>query len=292
MLEHLEAGLSAAEAARLTRQEFAPAASPDVEPRPAAATGLTATVPPTSDSSTSGPTITDPTATVPPTHVSIGDPRDLGRALDRLDEDEANRIFDRLLGALSLAAVIRDAVLPYLRELGERWREQGEAAIAQEHFATGVLRGRLLGLARGWGGGHGPGALLACFPGDHHDLGLICFGLALREKGWRITFLGANTPLATIESVAMELAPELTVLTRAVPSDDDPAVEATLKRIAATTSLALAGHGVGERLAHMKWARFLVGDPFTAAHHVAASFGTGAAGGFGPAGGALGSANA
>ena len=31
-------------------------------------------------------------------------------------------------------------------------------------------------------------------PGERHDLGLVIFGLALREHGWRITFLGADTP--------------------------------------------------------------------------------------------------
>ncbi|HEY4997001.1 MAG TPA: hypothetical protein VII03_03330, partial [Solirubrobacteraceae bacterium] len=41
---------------------------------------------------------------------------------------------------------------------------RGEASIAQEHFASAVLRGRLLGLARGWGGGTGPLGLLACLP--------------------------------------------------------------------------------------------------------------------------------
>ena len=56
---------------------------------------------------------------------------------------------------LSLETVLRDVVLPYLRELGERW-ERGDATVAQEHFASNLLRGRLLGLARGWGQGTGP----------------------------------------------------------------------------------------------------------------------------------------
>ncbi len=243
MLEHLDGGLSAAEAALLTRQEFDTPGPPVPEPRP-----LRSELPAT---------------------ASAANPAELGRALDRLDEDEANRVFDRLLGALSLSAVVRDAVLPYLRELGERWREQGDAVIAQEHFATAVLRGRLLGLARGWGGGFGPTALLACYPEDHHDLGLICFGLALREKGWRITFLGANTPFAAIEAMAVALEPAMTVVTSAIPGPDDLEVEETLRRIADTSPLALAGHGVSERLAHAHWAGFLSGDPFTAADRVA-----------------------
>jgi MerR family transcriptional regulator, light-induced transcriptional regulator len=66
---------------------------------------------------------------------------------------------------LSLATVLRDVVLPYLTELGERW-ERGTASVAQEHFASNLIRGRLAGLARGWGNGHGPRAVLACPPGS------------------------------------------------------------------------------------------------------------------------------
>ena len=51
-------------------------------------------------------------------------------------------------------------ILPYLRDLGERW-ERGEASVVQEHFASNLLRGRLLALARGWERGAGPAALLA-----------------------------------------------------------------------------------------------------------------------------------
>ena len=56
-------------------------------------------------------------------------------------------------------------VIPYLAELGERW-QHGTASVAQEHFATNVIRGRLAGLARGWGSGQGPRAILACHPGN------------------------------------------------------------------------------------------------------------------------------
>jgi methanogenic corrinoid protein MtbC1 len=93
-------------------------------------------------------------------------------------------------------------------------------SIAQEHFASNVLRGRLLGLARGWGRGTGPRALLACPEGEHHDLGLIAFGLALRERGWRIDYLGSDTPVASIAEAAEAIAPELLVLT------GDPVAEA------------------------------------------------------------------
>ena len=67
-----------------------------------------------------------------------------------------------LLAASTARHAPRDVIVPYLHDLGERW-ERGEASVAQEHFASALLRGRLLGLGRGWGQGLGP-AVLACLP--------------------------------------------------------------------------------------------------------------------------------
>jgi len=240
MLEHLAAGVSAAEAARLTRRELEESIPTDTGPAPGGeALAFTA----------------------------AGDR--LRRAFDQLDETGANAALDRLLAGFGLETVVREAVLPYLHGLGERWQTDGDGVIAQEHFASALLRGRLLGLARGWGGGYGPMALLACFPGDQHDLGLICFGLALRGNGWRITFLGPDTPLATIAETASRLRPALVVLT-AVVRADGAALGDHLAAIAADAPLAIAGDGVGESDAVRAGARFLTGDPFTAAARVAA----------------------
>jgi hypothetical protein len=40
--------------------------------------------------------------------------------------------------------------------------------------------------------------LLACAPGELHDLGLVAFGLALRGRGWGIAFLGADADPGSI----------------------------------------------------------------------------------------------
>src|ERR1041385_2374460 len=99
--------------------------------------------------------------------------RELDTALTTFDEAQAHAVIDSLLAQASLDTILRDVFVPYLHELGERW-QRGEISVAQEHFASNVLRGRLLGLARGWGSGLGPRAILACAPGEQHDLGLIC----------------------------------------------------------------------------------------------------------------------
>lgn len=184
-------------------------------------------------------------------------------ALDRFDEGSANRTFDRALGMLTLDALLRQIVLGYLADLGERW-SAGLASVAQEHFATNVLRGRLLGLARDWGQGGGPLALLACPPGELHDLGLICFGLALHARGWRIAFLGADTPVDTLKQTADDLHPDLVVLTATTPQRLSR-VRSELREVGNATRLAVAGAGATEAFAASVGAELLNGDPVSQA---------------------------
>jgi MerR family transcriptional regulator, light-induced transcriptional regulator len=187
----------------------------------------------------------------------------LRQALDAFDEPAAQAALDRALAGLSVPAVLRDVLLPYLTGLGERW-QQGTASIATEHFATNVIRGRLAGLARGWGSGHGPQALLACPPGELHDLALMMFGIVLHQGGWRIDYLGASTPVEELERAAGLSRPDLVVVAAARPQTLEP-FQAKLTALARRVPLALAGAGATAQMADAAGARLMAGDPVTEA---------------------------
>jgi DNA-binding transcriptional MerR regulator len=177
-----------------------------------------------------------------PSAVALDDlRRELEDALLAFDEPRAQTIVDSLLAAATLDTVLSGVVLPYLHELGEGW-QRGEVSVAQEHFASSVLRGRLLGLTRGWDRGFGPRVLLACAPGEQHDLGLICFGLALRERGWRIGYLGADTPIDSVASAALAFAPEFVVLSAVTPERFNANAN-ELRELAKARRLCLGGAG-------------------------------------------------
>ncbi len=235
MQAHLASGLSAAEAAQTVLGE-------DSGPRtgPAPGTGL-------------GGTASELSAA-------------LRSALDAFDEPAAQAVLDRLVSYLSLTTVLRDVVLPFLAELGRRW-ERGAVTVAQEHFASNVIRGRLAGLARGWGNGHGPRAVLACPPGEHHDLALMVFGIVLHRSGWRIDYLGINTPVEELIGTVDARHPDLVVLAATLPETLEP-LTAQLTALARRAPLTLAGPGAAPRLAAAVQARLLGGDPVTAAENV------------------------
>jgi DNA-binding transcriptional MerR regulator len=163
----------------------------------------------------------------------------LRAALDGFDEPQAQAAFDRLLAITTVDTLLSEVILPYLQELGARW-QRGEASIAQEHFASGLLRGRLLGIARGWGRGLGPLAVLACLPGEQHELGLIAFGLALHELGWRIVYLGADAPVETVAEVSSTSDPSLVVLSTVDPELVERSLPG-LRELAKDQRLALGG---------------------------------------------------
>jgi DNA-binding transcriptional MerR regulator len=193
---------------------------------------------------------------------------DLAVRLDAFDEPGTQLVLDRLLAEFTVETVLAEVLLPFFRRLGQRWAD-GQASVASEHFASNIIRGRLGGLAPGWGQGQGPCALLACPPGERHDLGLMAFGIVLHRNGWRVQYLGADTPAEELAQAAGAVRPDLTVLSAAAPRRFQPHV-ASLSRLAAVCPVGLAGAGATQALADATGARLLPGDPVAEAQRAAA----------------------
>jgi len=185
------------------------------------------------------------------------------------DEATVHAVLDEALARFSLETVLRDLVLPVLREIGEEW-QQGALEVAQEHFASNLLRERLLALARLWGRGGGPLAILACAPGERHDIGLIAFGLVLRSHGWRILFLGSDTPIATLRR-AVETTDAHLVVVASMDGALLDAQGAELRRLGRSAPLVLSGAGASEDLCRRLRVDRLDGDLVTAAGDVSRS---------------------
>jgi DNA-binding transcriptional MerR regulator len=190
----------------------------------------------------------------------------LALALDVFDEPTAQAVLDRLLSDYTVETVLRDVLLPYLHQLGERWAT-GEVSVAHEHFASNLLRGRLTNLARGWGNGSGPTAVLACAPGEQHDLPLLMLGITLSRLGWRIIYLGVDTPLDVLSHVAVRGRPDLVVLALSDPQRLRGHLQ-HLTEVADTLPLVIAGAGATSTLAAQTGAQLITMNPVTAAEHL------------------------
>lgn len=194
--------------------------------------------------------------------------RHLDRALAALDEPAAQAALDNTFESLDLETALGQVILQFLRDLGERWAA-AESSVGQEHFASNVISGRLraLALARNWGDGVGPRALLACPPGEQHELGLLCFGLLLRERGWRIAYFGAETPTADLAAANAELSPELVVL-GAIGAQRFLDAADEIRTLSVQVRVAIGGAGASSPLAQSLGAELLASDIVAAARAV------------------------
>jgi DNA-binding transcriptional MerR regulator len=204
--------------------------------------------------------------------VPPGQPAALVDELLRAAEAFDATRFDVLLDAgfaLGQLTAIRDVVLPALVEIGTRW-ESAEITVGHEHFASHLIERRLLGLAKGWEAGSGPRALLACPSGERHTLGLICFGLMLAERGWRITYLGADTPVQQVMDCSVSTSPDVVVLC-ALDARHLTSSAVAIEELGARYRTLLAGSGASAGLAARTGAELAGRDPVLAAHALAAA---------------------
>jgi MerR family transcriptional regulator, light-induced transcriptional regulator len=256
MQAHLGRGLAAAEAARAALDEEInhSVAAPPVAPAAA-------------DDPTRPNASAPPEAPLPVTNQGLtGLAEELRHALDELDGPAAEAVLDRLFADFTVETTLREVLVPYLSDLGDRWA-QGAIGVTTEHFASNLLRARLASLARGWGQGHGPRAVLACPPGERHDLPLLVFGIVLHRNGWRIIYLGADTPLADLAHTVTEKRPDFVILAAVTPERFQESIP-DLITLARTAPLRLAGAGATTSIADTVGATILAGDPITEAQRI------------------------
>lgn len=124
-----------------------------------------------------------------------------------LDGDEAARVLDEAEGAMPADVYADGWLMPLLREMGLR------LDVAREHLASALIRQRLHRLlSQAPSPPRGPRALLACPARDHHEGGLLALGLALKRRGWRVTYLGADTPPDALGSACRQVLPDVVAL--------------------------------------------------------------------------------
>jgi methanogenic corrinoid protein MtbC1 len=190
----------------------------------------------------------------------------LESTLEGFDEAGGHRTLTQLFEDVSVEDALTSVVLPYLQAVGARW-EHGSIGVAQEHFASNVLRSRLSLLMQAESRSSGPLAVLACMPGEHHEFGLMATALALSRLGWRTCYLGAHTPTAELALTCHALQPDAVVLSAHRPTAY-AARGRELRRLATTTNIYIGAHGATDEVARLCHATRLDGDPVTAARRV------------------------
>lgn len=119
----------------------------------------------------------------------------LAAALLAYDEAAAAAEWSSALDIFDVQSAFERVIVPVMRQVGQAWHD-GDASVAQEHFATNFVRSRLDMLSRQvLPMRDAPVVLLACLEGEHHELGLLMLAVLLRFHGFRTIYLGQDVPV-------------------------------------------------------------------------------------------------
>jgi len=133
-------------------------------------------------------------------------------ALMAMDEQQAGTILNKALELFGLEAICLQIIQPCLVEVGEAWY-RGEIRIANEHFASQFLRGRLLTLFQAHPQRRaGPRIVMGCAPSETHDIGSLMLALFLRRDGYRVEYLGADIHIDDLLEFTRSERPALILL--------------------------------------------------------------------------------
>jgi len=173
----------------------------------------------------------------------------LRHAALRLDDATARRVVAEAAAVLPPDRMWREVAAPTLHDLGERWAATGEG-IAAEHLVTEVIRGSLhAALVARRADGVAPLVVVACGPGERHELGSLMLTLLLRDHGVHAVYLGADTPPSALaEAGTLPGTRVLVVTTMTLPSawrTAEALIELSAQTRDDTTAARLAYSGPG-----------------------------------------------
>jgi methanogenic corrinoid protein MtbC1/transposase-like protein len=170
-------------------------------------------------------------------------------------------LLDHAFALYPLDRALREVIAPWLVLVGERWA-RGELSVGQEHVATAAVRSRLeRTLAEPRGAVRGL-AVLACAPGEQHELGLLMLACVLRADGWEIVYLGQATPVVDAVAITREQNASMLALSVTMAENVEPLERGfgELGRVTRTRSVVIGGAAASAGLAKKLGARYVGGD--------------------------------
>jgi MerR family transcriptional regulator, light-induced transcriptional regulator len=133
--------------------------------------------------------------------------QELVNALLNLDEDRADAVMSEAHSLHPVEAVMFELISPSLVQIGQMWHD-GIINTTLEHFSSSYIYGRLRSLlSLSSNAKAAPAIIVACAPTDQHELGALMLAVALRRAGYRVYYVGANTPVSDLFEMSNQIMP-------------------------------------------------------------------------------------
>jgi methanogenic corrinoid protein MtbC1 len=155
----------------------------------------------------------------------------------------------RLNGAVAVVPfeeALHGILLPLQEQVGQLWHE-GHVNVALEHYVTKQIQQKIFSAMNQLPVAEfGAKVIVACPPGEEHDIAALAVAYRCRVRGCRVYYLGANVPIASLTNLCDKVKPDLTIISfpLALPEANAAAlVQSLTHEVVPASRLAVGGHG-------------------------------------------------
>lgn len=168
-------------------------------------------------------------------------------AVSRLDADELEYHLLQASRGLSRPILLERVLEPLMHSIGDMWRD-GTLTTVHEHLASAVVRSFLGGMLQAELTPEAAPVLIATTPvGQMHEFGALMAGIAAAAVGWRVLYLGPNSPAEDIARAARQSRARAVALSVIHPADDPrvgPEIVKLARLLDGAATLFIGGRGV------------------------------------------------
>ncbi|MDZ4855537.1 MAG: MerR family transcriptional regulator [Nitrospirota bacterium] len=155
----------------------------------------------------------------------------------------------RLNGAVAVVPfeeALHGILLPLQEQVGQLWHD-GHIDVAIEHYVTKQIQQKIFSAMNQLPVAEfGAKVIVACPPGEEHDIAALTVAYRCRLRGCRVYYLGANVPVASLANLCGKVEPDLTIMSFPLALSDGKAtelVQALADEVIPVSNLAVGGHG-------------------------------------------------
>jgi len=155
----------------------------------------------------------------------------------------------RLNGAVAVVPfeeALHGILLPLQEQVGQLWHD-GHIDVAIEHYVTNQIQQKIFSAMNQLPVAEfGAKVIVACPPGEEHDIAALTVAYRCRVRGCRVYYLGANVPVASLANLCGKVEPDLTIISFPLALSDDKAtelVQALADEVSPVSNLAVGGLG-------------------------------------------------
>ncbi len=144
---------------------------------------------------------------------------DVLQAIEQYELAQAETLLNSAALLFTPTALIVDVLSPFMREIGTRW-QSNTLSIAQEHFASNLVR-NLLGTLMRLRPPNGEDAILfATPPGEYHEFGILFAAALASVHGHKALVLGPSVPAKEVLRAARKTQAKRIVIGLVYQTDD------------------------------------------------------------------------